>query len=363
MYSPHEVAAALVQSSSTQRPDVVADFAVGEGALLRCAERRWPTAQAIGLDIERSSIEALRRTKPDWILSVGDFLNSRSRSATTALRAVVEHGSVVVLLNPPFSYRGRGGIEVASGHGTRLPPAMAFVATALAIIPPGSEVLALLPESALSSEKSAPAWRAIEDAGVVEVQAAFRRGTFESATAATRIVRMQSTEQLTITDLTAAAAPELTAVDLNVPVVRRGSVRADKVKSEIIPLLNGNGAPEGVTYVHTTHLRRGRLDSSDRLPVTSGRVFRGPCLVLPRVGRPDRAKLTLMAPGETAILSDCVVGIECRTLMQAERLQLKLIEDWISIAPRLWAGTCAPYTTLSRVRKWVIEALAEVGPR
>ena len=104
-YTPSHLAELMVSHVQYHEPKVIADFAAGDGELLLTAHRRWPHASIIATDLDKRSIRIIRHRNPVWSVGCCDFLNERSRIRCSPLRDMI--GTVsLVLLNPPFSYRG-----------------------------------------------------------------------------------------------------------------------------------------------------------------------------------------------------------------------------------------------------------------
>jgi hypothetical protein len=49
-------------------------------------------------------------------------------------------------------------------------------------------------------------------------------------------------------------------------------------------------------------------------------------------------------------LSDCVIGLECTSVAKASTLVERIHENW-EFVRGAWVGSCAPYTTLKRLRR------------
>jgi predicted RNA methylase len=111
-YTPDWLAGRMAARAQSPSIQSVADFAVGDGSLLRVADDKWPSAIKIGADIDPASIARLRRTRPGWLVSQCDFLSERSRNMAWSLRGWM--GKVdLVMFNPPFSCRGAQRLAVA----------------------------------------------------------------------------------------------------------------------------------------------------------------------------------------------------------------------------------------------------------
>ena len=126
IFTPPDLAKQLVASARSRVPALVADFCAGDGGLLKAASLRWPKAKLIATDLESTRLKALQVSGP---LSSGrcDFLNERSRRSCAALKGISTTVDLV-LLNPPFSYRGSKTIFVhVDDQRFYCSPAIAFV--------------------------------------------------------------------------------------------------------------------------------------------------------------------------------------------------------------------------------------------
>jgi len=64
IYTPVELCGKILAPSSSQRPNIVADFAAGSGELLKAAALKWPSAKIIAVDIDKGTVRKLRRKQP-----------------------------------------------------------------------------------------------------------------------------------------------------------------------------------------------------------------------------------------------------------------------------------------------------------
>ena len=104
-YTPRVLAEQLVAFSCKRNVRSVADFCVGDGELLRAAEKKWPDANYVATDMSPKALVKVRSKHPDWVVGQCNFLKEQSRRQCKAL-ARFEGKIDYVLLNPPFSCRG-----------------------------------------------------------------------------------------------------------------------------------------------------------------------------------------------------------------------------------------------------------------
>lgn len=338
-YTSPELADALVGLATTRRRALsIADFACGEGSLLLAAERRWPAASMIANDVSAASIASLRKKRPKWQAACSDFLNPRS-VRSSALRNHLKNVDLV-LLNPPFSRRNRQTFEVAVGDETlRASIAMAFVVKSLPFLKSDGVILAVLPDGCLVSKHDEPVWRTLRKQFNVEVIRDNSRSAFQGVRARTCLVRM------TKLNLSVSVA-ERVAVPF-APTILRGRVQmhSRKIVSDML----------GTPLVHTHHLRNGAVVSSG--VHVEGAVVSGPALLFPRVGLVTPEKLCVLRKGQRVTLSDCVLGVVCRSEKDAETLRQMVLASWPTFASA-YRGTGAPYITMERASA----VLAEICP-
>lgn len=331
-YTPTELARTLVRSVTRDSVAAVADFAAGDGELLRAAEARWPTARLVALDIDPVAVRGLKRTHPTWAVGRCDFKRAQSRNRTRALRGGTG-GFDAIVLNPPFSFRGgtKSRTRVLETEVECSPP-LAFVVEALAYLNQGGELVAILPRGVLLSEKDALARRLLSASYGLEVVGSFERGVFESCTPRTVMVRIGTG--------TVGALPDDRPVTPLRTAIHEVSIRRGRVPTK---RASGGGLP----FVHTTELRGQRLSPSTRRAAPTDQAVEGPALLLPRVGKPMASKLVVVNEGTPAVvLSDCVLAVECSSARDACVLQRALLENW-EATEASYGGTCARYITVA----------------
>src|SRR5688500_2052184 len=101
-FTPSEIATRLVAPFRRSSEKCIADFAAGDGELLRAAGLKWPRAKIIASDIDEVTVRSLKKDFPRWAIGKCDFLNERSRQRCNPISSV--KGKItLLLLNPPFS--------------------------------------------------------------------------------------------------------------------------------------------------------------------------------------------------------------------------------------------------------------------
>jgi hypothetical protein len=341
-YTPATVARELLGAVSLDRVHLVGDFAAGDGELLRAAQERWTDATLVAADIDLSTVSRLRKRHPTWSTSRCDFTNPRSRAKARGLRRA--HGTFdVIALNPPFSFRGGTKRSVRIGESVvSCSPPLAFVADAVMYLRAGGQLVAILPHGTLTSEKDRMARGLLAETYGFEVVRTCARGTFSSCSPRTAIVRIGTGA---VSEIITPSVIPITDKCIHVGEVslRRGRVPV------------GAATPAGLPLVHTTDMRDGALMRPKRFAGVGGELVRGPSVLIPRVGKPTATKVVLMESDCTpAVLSDCVLAVECLTPSAARILQEALVENWAAVEAA-YGGTCARYLTLASLRQLLIQ--------
>jgi hypothetical protein len=314
------------------RPARVADFAAGDGKLLKIAEENWPDSSYVAVDISKPAVDKLRRWWPHWHIGRCDFLVDRSRRRTAALRSL--EGEVdVVLLNPPFSCRGKKYFEVDAGERVfRCGRAMAFVLTSFRYLATDGILVAVLPNGCLVSDKDAPAWEWLRRSYTYRVIEKNGRWTFAQCAAETTIVVIKRRRSR------ARGGPkEISSNGYS----GRVTLALGRIQMHS---LNGSASHDGLPLIHTTDLRNLRLSHAARRVQGHSPVQRGPAVLIPRVGQPDVMKISVIPSKARFVLSDCVFAVGCTSAIQASDLKRALIAQW-DLLRRKYGGTGAPYIT------------------
>jgi len=336
IYTPPELAEFLVAASSLADPSSVADFAAGDGALLRAAAARWPRAKLFGSDIDVGAVRSINSLLPDCATAMHDFLAKSDDSPLSG------RSFDLILLNPPFSCRGNtryaANIEGMDLSGSK---ALAFAARALGFLSPGGEVIAILPASVLVSERDAGLLAAMRAGGSVEQVGEVRKTAFKSHSVAVAVLRISKAQIGTAPK----EKPRLVSLRPYAVEITRGSLSVhDFVATKI-----------GPRFIHTTDMRDGRLVASRQRASLDLRCIKGPAVLIPRVGRPSASKVVLL-PKCAAVLSDCVIALHTNPPGNERALASLLRENWNTFQTA-YGGSCAPYTTVKRVS----EALLRLG--
>ncbi len=347
IYTPPHLAALMARSCRVRpMPNemfVVADFAAGGGELLVAAAAEWPSATLVGTDIDSRAVRRLRATSRRWRTGVCDFLNPRSRRNSPLLRELMGRTNLV-LLNPPFSSRGGARVSVATtGVTAKCSMGLAFVVAAIEYLVVGGELIVVLPEGSLTSEKDSMTWSLLRSMGDIEVVKANGQRTFPRAVVRTVVVRFQKRFALPKIDPSPILKAPLGNWTNSGPKVH--IVRGNTGVNEIARSPN---CTESIGFVHSTNLQDFTICSLFEVGIRVGRRASGPMVLLPRVGQPRRKKVAQFLDTKQLIISDCVIALTCDSTKAAQHLWKDLQANW-SLLKKEYVGSGARYLTIRRL--------------
>ena len=339
IFTPAHLANELVELAMARRREmgVVADFAAGDGVLLRSAVERQPSLEIVGLDISRTTVRKLQAVDSSWQIGSCDFLNPRSRASSPVLRR--NRGRVsTALLNPPFSCRGARREQVSLGdrHLT-CSIAMAFILTAVDYLTSDGQIIAVAPRGIEKSERDEAAWEFLHSMGTVEVMGYPDRGTFPGTDLRSLLLRFT----MGPSTVRRRASRNLLATQGKRPIVSlvRGTVQMHRARI----------TSAGMPLVHTTDLSNGQLRPELRKTSVPGRSCCGPVVLVPRVGRPMLSKVVRLSLRSDMMLSDCVIALECDSEDDSVKVQRVIEERWDEFEDS-YGGSCAPYISLKALQ-------------
>lgn len=340
IYTPASLAAKMVEQVRLKRPSTIADFAAGDGGLLRAARNRWANSTFIATDVSPASVALLRRNEPLWHVGRCDFLSHASRARCRALADSVARVSLA-LLNPPFTCRGGSRWDAQlNGQNTRSGLAMAFVISSIPYLTRGGEMIAVLPAGCFWNERDQQAWALLRGLGQVDILGENGHNTFPGCSPRTVVVRFtnrSSAEPSVLPSIVEYAVSEASGITVEVV---RGSVSMHK--------LNGNHVEIMRPLVHSTELEEGGVNLTRRKANGSYRSISGPSVLLPRVGRPNKLKIHTYEGRRRIVISDCVIALKCKTREEAGVVRTALLENWGEVE-RHYIGTGARHLTVRTI--------------
>lgn len=334
IYTPPDLAQFLTSTSLLDSPASIADFAAGDGALLRAAAERWPDARLFGSDIDETAVLSIGAGMARCEAKVHDLL---ADSADSALEGQIFS---LILLNPPFSCRGNTRFQASvAGQSYSASKALAFVARALKYLAVDGELIAILPASVLVSERDAELIAAIRAWGSVEQIGDVRKDAFRSHAVTVTVLRISRTARQ---PKSAVEKPLLVSLRPYAVEMSRGSLSVhDYVETKT-----------GPRFIHTTDMREGRLAPAKRKASAERRRVHGPAVLISRVGRPSKDKIVQL-PNCEAVLSDCVIALRTIPVGHEKALAAAIAENWETFKAA-YGGSCAPYTTLKRLSETLL---------
>ena len=338
-YTPLDLARSIVSQLKIREPRSVADFAVGDASLIEAVRERWPRVSAYGTDIDPEAIERVSARLANFESDLCDFLSPGARAAS-ALLTGLEEAVDLIFINPPFSCRGSSRVDAHIGdEAVRCSVAMAFLGATLPYVSSRGAIVAILPSSCLTSEKDAPARRALSRFYKLDVLGEGHVNQFTNCSVHTVFVVLKRRPQ----------ARRLRVVRTNAPgdprwIVTRGNLPAATACTDA----------DAPPFVHSTELVDGKVELVRGGLAGRGHVA-GPAILIPRVGRPRVSKVCWLEAGTEIVLSDCVISIQSKSMEELEHLKVWLIENWPLVEGR-FVGSCAKYITL----RILSEILAQV---
>jgi len=349
--TPSSIAHTLAVSATIPRSRSIriADFAAGDGSLLRAASQHWRNGHFTATDADDRHVRRLRLSYPSWSVGRCDFLNARSVRLCRATRAAF--GRVdLVLLNPPFSCRGnRTHVSEYASVEVRSSLALAFVIRSIPFLRTGGQLVAVLPASSLVSHKDRAAWTSIGRDYRVSVVQSNALHAFRGCVLRTDIVHL--VPRTTVHQVSSSLAKQSACHCQSHP-------RAPTGEGEGLDIVRGSidmhswpslESSPGLALVHTTELR-GRLVTASRRRIRTTRSqLRGPAVLLPRVGEPSRGKVSLLLSRDTVHLSSCVYGLPCKSQRRAASIRSNLLRAW-DLLEGHYVGSCARYLTVNSLR-------------
>ena len=347
IYTPPCLAALMAQASTASPSEsgefVVADFAAGSGELLLAAASVWPKATMVATDIDSRAVRNLRRVSGSWRTGVCDFMNPRSRQNSPVLRSL-DRRTNLVLLNPPFSCRGGERLSVTVGGATsKCSMGLAFMVNSIDYLAVGGELIAVLPEGSLTSEKDSTTWSLLRRIGDTEVLKNNGLRTFARSAVRTAVIRFQKRHSR----VKAESSPVLNTCSAS-RQERLSPVRIVRGTTQMNEIQRGEGYSDSIAFIHSTHLQDFTVSSHYKVRGRLGRCAAGPMVLLPRVGQPKQSKVAQYPDPDAFMLSDCVIALTCHNPESAELLWRDLQSNW-SLLEQEYVGSCARYITNRRL--------------
>lgn len=340
-YTPSELAQTMIACVPENfTPQSIADFSAGEGSLLNEAEKHWPYASIYANDLSPRSAKMIASLNKKWCVSCSDFLKPSSHRNTKFSKK--KHSIDLILLNPPFSERGRKGTHWPDLEGVKSGLAAAFVYLSLKYLSKDGYLFAILPNGSLTSERDEQGWNIISQCFNVEIVSGNCMRVFKSAVARTSIVKITHKQQQNLPQSNSSIKFEKPTLQ-----IKRGQVQMHAIQA----------CANGLPLIHTTQLKNGEVSSISTYGTVASRIsVKGPALLFPRVGMITAGKICILKKGETVTLSDCVLAIETQDIQRTKFIRNYALKNWEHFF-KLYDGTGAKYITLKRASAFFEKAV------
>lgn len=340
-YTDPKLASILVSLvPKTFKPAVVADFACGEGSLLKAAKRKWNNLEIIANDYCSETVAELKTY--GWSVYNLDFLKTEQVNTSEVSRY---HRRIdLILLNPPFNQD-----DVRLMHWSNCTEniqssiSLSFVYYSMAFLKENGYLVAILPNGCLSSDRDRNAIIFLSKLYEFEIVEGFCDSKFKNVSPRVSIVRIKKAKPSSI-----RVCPLNKLIPSNKIKVIRGKMQMFKAKH----------SEEKLNYplVHTTDLNNTLVNIEGNIRVTSNHRIVGPALLIPRVGNFSQDKVCYLPTGIEIVISDCLFAVLCNSENHAEELRSILIKDWKNFK-RNYNGTGAVYTTLMKITTYISKVI------
>jgi hypothetical protein len=214
---------------------------------------------------------------------------------------------------------------------------MAFLLASLPYLGDDGDLLAVLPAGLLKTEKDEEARKLLMQCFDLKVLATNGRAAFAECYARTVLVHARRRRKRRALGSTATSPKMAGHRRRGQVIVGRGSVQMhllpEKLPKDSLPL------------VHSTELNDGKVQTGRRRAPDGRSIIKGPAVLLPRVGRPDKKKICLYLSRSPIVISDCICALVCGDSEHARAVREVLVSKW-STVEKEYGGTCAPYLTV-----------------
>jgi len=331
-YTPKLLADYLVSRIKKNNVKTVVDFCVGEGELLKAAQKKWANAKFYGNDISSQVIQLLKLKYPKWTLGNGDFLNPKSRSRIKLFKKKFD----VILLNPPFTCKGSTIHHVLFDDiEFHVSTAMVFFIESIKYLNKNGILYAILPQSIAYSQKDEKIREYLYNKYSFKIFKEKNNQEFERCSPNIILAAFNDNN---------IYAKNITFNHINIGInhleIKRGKIGMYKIKKSI-----KNAMP----FIHSTNLRDNKIESIKYRIKDNISKIEGPAVLINRVGQPDTRKICIIPTKKIYILSDCIIGIKTKSMKDCLLLKKSILDNW-SMFSNLYKGTGAKYITIKRIK-------------
>lgn len=337
-YTPPHWGSKLVEGIESTSPTGIVDPAVGDASLLLCSAKRFPESLLFGVDVDPVAVTKSKRALPNAVISHANGLELSSLANSTVWRRREEIDTVVI--NPPFSGDHKTYEVRIAGRNITCSIAAAHLLLSIEHYAPVT-LAAIMPSSFLHSDRDSQAVESVCQAYKIERAGDLHRATFARGRASSEIVYFhRHIANGTSVQIRGERSPfvssELSGIRVNLV---RGSMPVHSAA--------GQCSASGLPFVHTKGLLGNSKVALRVSPMHRG-VITDIAILLPRVGMPNRQHLLVREFCSPIQLSDCVLALCFQSAEQASEVCADLHQYFDRLLD-CWAGTGAPYTTVSKV--------------
>lgn len=333
-FTPDDIATEITSELDLTHVLSAADFAIGDGSLIKSL-KIMPT-EVIGIDLDPTVIKRLKRNYPKWKLINADFLEQEP-AILLELENWINKVDLI-LLNPPFSCKGGKYMTVTLGqHEFKCRTALAFVIKSLRFLAQTGKLLAILPLSTLKSSSDLKIIDEIHKYYNVSFGKRFDSNSFAGCSPKSVLMTItnRSSERQVKSHTYSVQRYKMSISML------RGAFQMHKTKSSgIYPVL------------HTTDIKSGIYSEPKKFADASSRYVLGEVLLIGRVGLPDKRKVLIVNLPTRHVLSDCLIGIAATNYTELTYVKDLIIDNWDDFS-KLYDSTCAPYITIDQLETFL----------
>lgn len=337
-YTPQAAATKLVRNIKNM-PQTVVDFCAGDGALLRAILQIAPRVKCIANDLSIDAVAQMSKNNQDWKITNVDFLDDALMEKAGYQQDFFE----LILLNPPFSSRGKRYKFFLDGIEFYCSKAALFLAKALLYLKGGGVLRAIVPSGLLSAERDAPFVAHLRASYGARIIGRSSGVSFAGKIPDVGYIECRKGFAITV------PKPKLIKKEISLNRLVRGSTSVHKIKDYLVE----RSSIGAIRYLHTTDLKSGVIEPNGRYISREGCcIVEGPGVVFPRVGAPNVGKVCVLRANDSVVLSDCVFALVCKSNVEACQLRNRIIkarDDYTKI----YTGTGAKYTTCSKVSRFL----------
>lgn len=313
-------------------PAVVADFACGEGSLLKAAKEKWNNLKIVANDYCLETVSELKNHH--WSVYNLDFL--KTEQVTNSEISKYYQNIDLILLNPPFNQN-----EVRLLHWKNCTEkiqssiSLSFVYYSMAFLKENGYLVAILPNGCLSSDRDKEAIIFLSKVYQLEIVENFCDSKFKDVSPRISIVRLKK------------ARPSSVPLYLSSEHIPSNKIKVIRGKMHMFKAKH-NDDKLSYPLVHTTDLKNTLVNINENFRVKSEHIIIGPALLIPRVGNFSQDKISYLPAGTEIVMSDCLFAVLCSSEIHAKELRSFIIEDWRNFKKN-YNGTGAVYTTLVKI--------------